>query len=195
MMENCEGGELFDYLMHRMQKKSENNDATIFTERELADIIRQICSALKHLHTTLGIAHRDLKPENLLLTKNFTPLSSGKIKLTDFGFAKEAHKNQLKTACYTPYYAPPEVLGSGNYNYACDIWSLGVILYILLTGKPPFYSASGQNCLTPGMKHKIQENKKNQSKNNCCFVQAIFFSFFLFTTRKIQLPRARFPKH
>lgn len=70
MMENCEGGELFDYLVHRMQKKSENNDSTIFTERELADIIRQICSALQHLHSTLGIAHRDLKPENLLQSVN-----------------------------------------------------------------------------------------------------------------------------
>ena len=60
------------------------------------------------------------------------------MKLSDFGFAKEASKNQLKTACYTPYYAPPEVLSSGNYNYACDIWSVGCILVEFFTGDALF---------------------------------------------------------
>merc|ERR1711912_22877 len=124
-------------------------------------MIRMIAKALYHLHKEVGIAHRDLKPENILLTKDFEPGKSGMIKLTDFGFAKEAkaanNTKQLATACYTPYYVAPEVFGNERYDFACDIWSLGVILYILLVGYPPFYSFSGQNTLTPSMKRNIKE--------------------------------------
>jgi len=160
MMECCEGGELFDYIASRDKERKTQNKPSIFTEREVAWMVRQIAQALFHLHINLGIAHRDLKPENLLLTPNFEPLVSGKIKLSDFGFAKEAMNSSktkaLSTACYTPYYVAPEIFGDQRYDFACDIWSLGVILYILLVGYPPFYSMSGQNTLTPGMKSRIQ---------------------------------------
>jgi serine/threonine protein kinase len=94
----------------------------------------------------LGIAHRDLKPENiLLLTKDEKSLV---IKISDFGFAKEAYKG-LTTPNYTPYYVAPEILKFEKYDISCDIWSLGVILYILCSGTPPFYSLTGKK-MSPG---------------------------------------------
>jgi serine/threonine protein kinase len=119
VMECMEGGELFE----RIQKRADQ----AFTEREAANIMKQVCSAVAHLHA-MNIAHRDLKPENLLyLDKS----SESVLKLTDFGFAKEV-TTTLQTPCYTPYYVAPEVLGPERYDMSCDMWSLGVIMYILL---------------------------------------------------------------
>merc|ERR1711936_1340254 len=142
VMEIMEGGELFSRIQ---EKKS-------FTEKEAAEIVKDICLAVKFLHDC-NVAHRDLKPENLLYSKKD---SSGVLKLTDFGFAKETViKDQLQTPCYTPYYAAPEVLGPEKYDKSCDIWSLGVIMYILICGYPPFYSHHGQP-ISPGMKRRIR---------------------------------------
>ncbi|KAK2589050.1 hypothetical protein KPH14_001888 [Odynerus spinipes] len=144
VMECMEGGELFQRIQDRQD--------SAFTEREAAQIMYEICVAVKHLHD-MNIAHRDLKPENLLYSK---PGSTGILKLTDFGFAKETHmKDTLQTPCYTPYYVAPEVLGPEKYDKSCDIWSLGVIMYILLCGFPPFYSNHGL-AISPGMKKRIR---------------------------------------
>lgn len=90
--------------------------------------MHEICVAVKYLHDS-NIAHRDLKPENLLYT---SPHPNAILKLTDFGFSKETFvKDTLQTPCYTPYYVAPEVLGPEKYDKSCDIWSLGVIMYIL----------------------------------------------------------------
>lgn len=144
VMECMEGGELFQRIQDRQDGA--------FTEREAAQIMREICLAVKYLHE-MNIAHRDLKPENLLYTK---PDQTGILKLTDFGFAKETFsKDTLQTPCYTPYYVAPEVLGPEKYDKSCDIWSLGVIMYILLCGFPPFYSNHGL-AISPGMKKRIR---------------------------------------
>ncbi|ESN90587.1 hypothetical protein HELRODRAFT_108666 [Helobdella robusta] len=147
VMECMSGGELFN----RIQEHSDSP----FTEREAADIVYQICMALDFLHSN-DIAHRDLKPENLLYTSH---KPDAKLKLTDFGFAKvtNAHKS-LQTPCYTPYYVAPEVLGPEKYDKSCDMWSLGVITYILICGYPPFYSDHGQP-ISPGMKKRIRNGK------------------------------------
>ncbi|XP_013782541.1 MAP kinase-activated protein kinase 2-like [Limulus polyphemus] len=144
VMECMEGGELFS----RIQQRAEG----AFTEREAAGIMKEICEAVAHLHR-MNIAHRDLKPENLLYSQ---PAPSGTLKLTDFGFAKETTNiNCLQTPCYTPYYVAPEVLGPEKYDKSCDMWSLGVIMYILLCGFPPFYSNHGL-AISPGMKKRIR---------------------------------------
>ncbi|KNC75699.1 camk/mapkapk/mk2 protein kinase, partial [Sphaeroforma arctica JP610] len=140
-----EGGELFE----RIQKRSS------FTEREAAELIKSVASAVQHAHS-LNIAHRDLKPENLLFMND---TAEATICLTDFGFAKECDQ-VLQTPCYTPYYVAPEILQaehrkSGTYDKSCDVWSLGVILYILLCGHPPFYSEGGGH-ISPGMKRRIR---------------------------------------
>ncbi|XP_048879396.1 MAP kinase-activated protein kinase 3 [Brienomyrus brachyistius] len=144
IMECMEGGELFSRIQHRGDQA--------FTERECSQIMRDIGTAIEYLHN-INIAHRDVKPENLLYT---TKQSNCVLKLTDFGFAKETTlHNPLQTPCYTPYYVAPEVLGPEKYDKSCDMWSLGVIMYILLCGFPPFYSNTGQ-AISPGMKRRIR---------------------------------------
>merc|ERR1711936_1301543 len=145
VMEIMEGGELFNRIQ---EKKS-------FTEKEAAEIVKDICIAVKFLHD-MNVAHRDLKPENLLYSSKD---NLGVLKLTDFGFAKETHiRDTLQTPCYTPYYVAPEVLGPEKYDKSCDIWSLGVIMYILLCGLPPFFSRHGL-AISPGMKKCIRLGK------------------------------------
>ncbi|XP_051532134.1 MAP kinase-activated protein kinase 3 [Myxocyprinus asiaticus] len=144
IMECMEGGELFSRIQTRGDQA--------FTEREASEIMRDIGTAIQYLHD-MNIAHRDIKPENLLYTSKS---DTGILKLTDFGFAKETSlHNPLQTPCYTPYYVAPEVLGPEKYDKSCDMWSLGVIMYILLCGFPPFYSNTGQ-AISPGMKRRIR---------------------------------------
>jgi len=122
--ELCNGGELFDKI----------SEKGIFSEVEAAKLIKQILSALAYSHQN-NIVHRDLKPENILLD------SKGEdsiIKLIDWGGARYFSKNKkLNKISGTPYYIAPEVLEE-KYDEKCDIWSCGVILYILLCGYPPF---------------------------------------------------------
>ncbi|KAM8868650.1 MAP kinase-activated protein kinase 3 isoform 2-T2 [Synchiropus picturatus] len=144
IMECMEGGELFSRIQARGDQA--------FTEKEASEIMRDIGTATEYLHN-LNIAHRDIKPENLLYTSEDRNCV---LKLTDFGFAKETTvHNPLQTPCFTPYYVAPEVLGPEKYDKSCDMWSLGVIMYILLCGFPPFYSKTGQ-AISPGMKRRIR---------------------------------------
>ncbi|KAF3855899.1 hypothetical protein F7725_016622, partial [Dissostichus mawsoni] len=141
IMECMEGGELFNRIQARGDQA--------FTEKEASEIMRDIGTAIEYLHS-IEIAHRDIKPENLLYTNTN---KKGILKLTDFGFAKETTlHNPLQTPCYTP---TMWVLGPEKYDKSCDMWSLGVIMYILLCGFPPFYSNTGQ-AISPGMKKRIR---------------------------------------
>jgi calcium-dependent protein kinase len=127
-MEKCNGGELFDKISHNIRKKE------MFKEKEAAYILFQIISALYYLHSN-GISHRDLKPENLLYYNKGNDIKNP-IKLIDFDLSNFFNQ-KMKTKVGTSYYVSPEVL-KGEYNEKCDIWSAGVILYILLSGQPPF---------------------------------------------------------
>ena len=157
VMEFMSGGELFSRIKAKQH----------FHEHEAATVVKEIASAIRHLHRH-DVAHRDLKPENLL----YTDLSEGAcLKLSDFGFAK-LDRGDLVTPVFTPYYVPPQILKaqgvladkkSGNlpastvfaYDKSCDMWSLGVILYILLCGYPPFASEIETTQLSDRMKRKI----------------------------------------
>ncbi|CAE7634323.1 Camk4 [Symbiodinium sp. KB8] len=118
------GGELFDEVVRRSH----------YTERAARDVIRTMAEALAYLHER-GVAHRDLKPENILLSSSE---DDGVIKLADLGFARSVPKSGLSTACGTPSYVAPEILNNTRYGLSVDMWSLGVIAYILLCGYAPF---------------------------------------------------------
>ena len=94
-----------------------------------------LCDILHHLHT-LGIAHRDIKPENLLYSSN---AEDAQIKLADFGLSCFISQRQTMSMCGTPGYVAPEMLRNQRYDWSVDMWSAGVILYILLCGFPPFH--------------------------------------------------------
>jgi len=127
VMELVNGGELFYKIV----------DKGSYSEKEARDIIRQLVEGVDYLHSK-GIAHRDLKPENLLCSESEEGVV---IKIADFGLSKAfSNGSVLATSCGTPDYAAPEVLNmSGAYDKAVDLWSMGVITYVVLCGFPPFY--------------------------------------------------------
>jgi calcium/calmodulin-dependent protein kinase I len=124
-MELVSGGELFDRIVEREQ----------FTEPEARGVMQQLFDALQYLHAQ-GIVHRDLKPENLLLANDKDDI----IKIADFGLSKIYTEEMMSTACGTPGYVAPEILQCEGYDRQIDMWSAGVIMYILLCGYPPFYN-------------------------------------------------------
>mmetsp|Transcript_589 Transcript_589/g.732 ORF Transcript_589/g.732 Transcript_589/m.732 type:complete len:598 (-) Transcript_589:579-2372(-) len=124
-MEVCTGGELFDAIV----KKGH------YTERDAAEMIRTIVGVVAHCHN-MGVIHRDLKPENFLLSDKSNKAS---LKATDFGLSSFFQEGQVFTDIVgSAYYVAPEVLRRA-YGKEADIWSCGVILYILLCGYPPFH--------------------------------------------------------
>eukprot|EP00826_Nyctotherus_ovalis_P024937 TRINITY_DN1924_c0_g1_i4.p1 TRINITY_DN1924_c0_g1~~TRINITY_DN1924_c0_g1_i4.p1 ORF type:complete len:485 (+),score=154.82 TRINITY_DN1924_c0_g1_i4:192-1646(+) len=128
--ELCTGGELFE----RIALKGK------FTESEAAKIMEKILTAISFLHN-LGICHRDIKPENFMFSSSEP---DAEIKIIDFGLsAKFKSEKCMQDIVGTPFYVAPEVL-EGVYTNACDIWSLGVVLYAMLNGKPPFTGTSSE---------------------------------------------------
>lgn len=124
VMERCQGGELFEQIVKREH----------FSEAQTANIAKQLLSAVGYMHEN-GITHRDLKPENILLEERGDLMD---IKLIDFtGAAYLSENSLLQGTSGTAYYIAPEVL-TGKYDEKCDLWSVGVIIYILLSGYPPF---------------------------------------------------------
>ncbi|XP_054758881.2 ribosomal protein S6 kinase alpha-5-like [Lytechinus pictus] len=134
IMELCKGGE----LLSRIKKKKH------FDELEASMIMKKLVSAVEYMHSR-GIVHRDLKPENILFTDDS---DDAELKIIDFGFARITNSNQpLKTPCFSLHFAAPEVLKrthepEGEYDASCDVWSLGVILYTMLSGRVPFQDPS-----------------------------------------------------
>lgn len=126
IMELAEGGELFEHIVNQ----------GAYSEDVAIDITHQITSAIAYLHD-LSIVHRDIKPENILLKKKGTL----ELKLADFGLSKMFDATvRMQTTCGSPGYVAPEVLTDDMYGREVDMWSVGVIAYVLLSGFPPFYS-------------------------------------------------------
>ncbi|XP_077203895.1 ribosomal protein S6 kinase alpha-2 isoform X1 [Paroedura picta] len=127
VMELMRGGELLDRILRQK----------CFSEQEASDVLCTITKTVDYLHSQ-GVVHRDLKPSNILyMDESGNPDS---IRICDFGFAKQlrAENGLLMTPCYTANFVAPEVLKRQGYDAACDIWSLGILLYTMLAGFTPF---------------------------------------------------------
>uniref|UniRef100_A0ABM0GV30 Calcium/calmodulin-dependent protein kinase type II subunit beta-like n=1 Tax=Saccoglossus kowalevskii TaxID=10224 RepID=A0ABM0GV30_SACKO len=156
VMELCKGGE----LLERIKKKQH------FDEIEASRIMKKLVSAVKYMHDR-KVVHRDLKPENLLFKDNS---EDAELKIVDFGFARMKPDNNqpLNTPCFTLHYAAPEVLRQTSlhkhhndptgYDDSCDLWSLGVIMYTMLSGNVPFQKSSrGANDSASDIMQRIKE--------------------------------------
>jgi calcium-dependent protein kinase len=136
-----------------------------FSENQAAFIMEQLFSCISYLHSK-GIIHRDLKPENIMTeSKNIGDLN---IKLIDFGSAyilskSNNYTSKLKLKIGTPYYMAPEVI-NGHYDSKCDIWSLGVIMYVLLSGEPPFFGEDDADTFELVKMGRYQMNGKQWDK-------------------------------
>ena len=159
IMDECKGGELFDRIIEHI------DNGEMYTEKEAAELILQVMSAVEYCHNN-GICHRDLKPENLLYLEKGKE-KNNPIKVIDFGLSQSINlKKILSSKVGTAYYVSPEIL-AGKYTEKCDIWSTGVILYVLLSGDPPFNGPNDKVIYSKikKMKFDFPEDKwKNISK-------------------------------
>ncbi|EAS04135.3 calcium-dependent kinase (macronuclear) [Tetrahymena thermophila SB210] len=141
--EYCTGGELFERI----------KDVSPFTEKVAAGYMKQILSAISYCHIN-NIVHRDLKPENILFDSKAT---NSNLKVIDFGAStKFDHNEKLTKRIGTPFYVAPEILTKKPYDEKCDVWSLGVIMYILLCGYPPFWGQTDQEIYEKVKKGKFE---------------------------------------
>ena len=151
--ELCTGGELFDKIVQ----------VKYFSEAVACHIMRQLLSAVAYCHEK-GVIHRDLKPENILIEKSEEKNKDFfHIKVIDFGTCEILQKTKLTEQIGTSFYIAPEILKSG-YNEKCDLWSCGVILYILLCGSPPFYGKNEKEIFSKVLDGNYSFNQKIWSK-------------------------------
>ncbi|XP_071374057.1 caM kinase-like vesicle-associated protein [Centroberyx affinis] len=129
-LELATGREVFDWIL----------DQGYYSERDTSNVMRQVLEAVAYLHS-LKIVHRNLKLENLVY---FNRLKHSKIVISDFHLAK-LENGLIKDPCGTPEYLAPEVVGRQRYGRPVDCWAIGVIMYILLSGNPPFYDEADED--------------------------------------------------
>ncbi|XP_076272016.1 SNF related kinase [Rhynchophorus ferrugineus] len=154
ILELGDGGDLYEYIIRHDQG---------LPEEKAKDYFRQIVRAISYCHQ-LHVVHRDLKPENVVFFKKL-----GIVKLTDFGFSNKFYPGQkLETSCGSLAYSAPEILLGDSYDApAVDVWSLGVILFMLVCGQPPFQEANDSETLTMIMdcKYNVPPHVSNECRD------------------------------
>eukprot|EP00178_Gracilaria_changii_P017780 TRINITY_DN506_c0_g1_i1.p1 TRINITY_DN506_c0_g1~~TRINITY_DN506_c0_g1_i1.p1 ORF type:complete len:487 (+),score=92.93 TRINITY_DN506_c0_g1_i1:157-1461(+) len=154
VLEYMQGGELFDIIA----------EAGSFSEQQAAQVTRDVIKGIKYLHMH-DIVHRDIKPENVLCKAKSWPLQ---VKIADFGlanFSKDGEINeQEQNMIGTPGYVAPEVVKREKYGPGVDMWAIGVLLYIMLSGKMPFYGRDDHACLKMTATGKYSMPAKEWSK-------------------------------
>ena len=174
----CVGGELFDRIVERSPSSDvgdDHDDVPCFGENEAARVVYQILDAISHMHDG-GIVHRDIKPENVLFV---TSDECSPIKLIDLGLSRR-HDGivdaPMSSLVGTPYYIAPEVLRRRGYDRSCDLWSIGVVTYILLCGYPPFNGATDRRTYESILRGKYAfhpEDWRNVSVDAMDFVRGL----------------------
>jgi len=146
VLEYCDNGDLENFLNKRPLK-----------EKHAQKLMKMLASGIKYLNSK-NILHRDLKPQNILVTQD------GILKITDFGFSKtiDTEQNLINTMCGSPLYMAPEIMTDDTYNNKVDLWSIGIILYVMLTGKHPYNAKTHYQLI-----HQIQKNKIIFPSNIC----------------------------
>lgn len=158
VMELATGGELFDRIVSK----------GYFTEREATQVLFMVFDGVRYLHS-LEITHRDLKPENLLY---YHPGNDSRIMITDFGLSnsrQNADDRIMHTTCGTPEYLAPEMFTKRSYTNSVDIWAIGVITFILLSGQMPFADESRAR-----LYRAIRKAKYSYSGEVCKFHFSLF---------------------
>ncbi|CAK8988445.1 Calcium/calmodulin-dependent protein kinase type 1 (CaM kinase I) (CaM-KI), partial [Durusdinium trenchii] len=150
VLELMRGGDFFDYVAAHGR----------LSEQEAAVVIRKLCYALGALHRH-GILHRDVKLENLLLHEQSEEekldMGGNAFKLGDFGFASKIDQSDsFKNPAGTMGYVAPEILDERSYSPACDVWSAGVVMYILLAGHPPFPHKPGVDVASLSVQEQLE---------------------------------------
>jgi len=143
VMELCTGGDLFDEIEHLQRTKA----IPVYNEQACSKILKQVLEAIRYMHER-HVLHCDLKPDNLVYVSppGNEHKGSGQLKVIDFGMARfwnARERERFSQVAGTPYYAAPEVVKK-DYGPAADLWSIGVIMYIMLIGYPPFYASAEQ---------------------------------------------------
>jgi len=150
VQELCEGGDLFDHLIAKGR----------YSERDSADLCRAMLMAVEHCHKS-GVMHRDLKPDNFLFSFEEPNSKDALLKTADFGLSCfHTPGTRESQPCGTPTYIAPEVIRK-DYDEKADIWSVGVILYIMLSGKMPFYGRTDTDCLRSTLSGRYSFRHRN----------------------------------
>uniref|UniRef100_T1IJ09 Protein kinase domain-containing protein n=1 Tax=Strigamia maritima TaxID=126957 RepID=T1IJ09_STRMM len=152
VMELATGGDLFDRIVSRGN----------FTEKDAIRVLYMVLDGIQYLHS-LGITHRDLKPDNLLYQR---PGNDSKILITDFGLAstRKSGDTFMSTACGTPEYIAPEIILRKPYTNLVDMWAIGVIAFIMLSGKFPFEDDSHARLYTRILRAKYSYRGQSWSE-------------------------------